>query len=130
MLDKIANIICKWPDIYCKKKTVPVLASWVLWLLARVCFIYDLYFAAKNLFSLYGMHTNNFSFHRVIILCKTSFENFFEIVLCFNLALIKALLKSLHVFFKCLLYKSLGIPILKGNTLISLRILNYQIQRH
>ena len=107
MLDKIANIICKWPDIYCKKKTVPVLAPWVLWLLARVCFIYDLYFAAKNLFSLYGMHTNNFSFHRVIILWKTSFENFFKIVFYFTLVLIKALSKGLNVFFECHLYKSL-----------------------
>ena len=45
------------------------------------------------------MHTNKFSFCRVIILWKTSFENFFKIVFHFTLVLIKALLKSLHVFF-------------------------------
>ena len=107
MFHQIVDIICTWLDIYCKKKTIPVLALWVLWLLARVCFIYDIYFATKNLFSLYGMHTNNFSFRRMIILWKTSFENFFKIVFYFTLVLIKALSKSQHVFFKCLLYKSL-----------------------
>ena len=107
MFDKIVDVICIWLDIYCKKKTVPVLAPWILWLLARVCFIYDIYFATKNRFSLYGMHTNNFSFHRVIILWKTSFENFFKIVFYFTLVLIKALSKGLNVFFECHLYKSL-----------------------
>ena len=107
MFDKTVDIISTWLDIYGKKKTVPVLAPWLLWLLARVCFIYDIYFATKNLFSLYGMHTNNFSFRRMIILWKTSFENFFKIVFYFTLVLIKALSKSQHVFFKCFLYKSL-----------------------
>ena len=90
-----------------QEKTALLLSPWVLWLLARVCFIYDIYFATKNILSLFGMHTNNFSFCRVIILWKTSFENFFKIVFYFTLVLIKALSKSLHVFLKCLLYKSL-----------------------
>ena len=94
-------IVRKKPSRYWQR-IVPVLA--------RVCFICDIYFPPKNLFSLYGMHTNNFSFRRMIILWKTSFENFFKIVFYFTLVLIKALSKSLHVFFKCLLYKSLVFP--------------------
>ena len=129
MFDKIVDIICTWLDIYCKKKTVLGLAPWVLWLLARVCFIYDIYFATKNLFSLYGMHTNNFSFRRVIILWKTSFENFFKIVFYFTLVLIKALSKSLHVFLKFLLNKSLVFTTSYSRKFLFSFSINISIQR-
>ena len=74
------------------------------------------------------MHTNNFSFRRVVILWKTSFENFFKIEFYFTLVLIKALSKSLHVFFKCLLYKSVVFTSDSRKILFSFSI-NISIQR-
>ena len=129
MFDKIVDVICIWPDIYCKKKTVPVLAPWILWLLARVCFIYDIYFATKNLFPLYGMHTNNFSFRRVIILWKTSLVDFQNSVL-FYFSFDKSIIEnSTRSFFKCLLYKSLVFTTsYSGKILFSFSI-NISIQR-